>query len=647
MRMLNTRDDETVSLILKKGFDPFLIERIQPRGNISFKDPEYVRTGTGYEACLHIYDFPGSLDIHWLSKVCNINGVITAIDTATDDATEVKKNLNKSMKEQKSRLWNTNEDSDAMDANQRYKELKLAYEDVANLGEIMKLVKIRVFVAAPTLEALEERIGEVQTTLHSDDFDCAVYLNENQPEWESIYESYKKQDELHPQNARYGQPLVSASLAAGNPFHFSSLNDAFGQYFGSTPCGGTVNFYIFTKTKKRTSYNALVLGSMGSGKSTILKKIAESCFMRNDFVRTFDPSGEWHFMTLQLGGKSINLDGSDGIINIFDILRTDESESLSYVRHISKLSVIYQMLSGSTDNQESITFENTVRDMYVETGVFPADGDLSKTRVTGLSPEKYFTCSDYVAFLEKKIATYSINKNSIRAELDKLELIRLDKIRKNFDQIIKNYSYILDGHTSIPNIMDVQFVCFVIKNVLNLKSNICDVILFNALSMCWDNCTRNGLIMKNLYEEGKIREEDIVHFLVEFDELHKLINAHKTTAIKQLTDMQREMRKYFGSLVLATQSVREMVPKGSEGGDGAKLINDLFDLSIYKFIGRQDANTMTELTHAFSGSLTKSELDRIPKLEQGQFILCMSGDMNLEFHVYADEEELNLFRGGA
>ncbi|WP_222864770.1 hypothetical protein, partial [Serratia marcescens] len=174
------------------------------------------------------------------------------------------------------------------------------------------------------------------------------------------------------------------------------------------------------------------------------------------------------------------------------------------------------------------------------------------------------TISDYVQFLDKKIENMKISSNVTKAQLDGLELVRLDNIRRNFRRVKNNFGSILDGHTTIPNIMDQQFVCFNIRNVLNLADNIADVILFNTLSLNWDNCTRNGMIMKNLYEEKKIAEDDIVHFLVEYDELHKLINAKKTVAIKQLTDMQREMRKYFGGLVLATQSVREMVPKNSK-----------------------------------------------------------------------------------
>lgn len=634
---------EEADVTNKLGYNPFLIERIQPQGGISFKGSDYIRTGTGYETCLHIVDFPGYLDIHWMSKICNIAGVITTIDIGTEDMNKVKININKSIKEQNTRFRTSKQGGDLMDASQRYTELVQTYKEISNLGEVIKLLHIRIFISSPTLDGLEKRSAEIMRTL--DEFKGSVFLNEQKQEWMSLFLPYSEQQKLD--NARYGQPLVSEAVAAGNPFHFSSLNDPTGDYLGSTPCGGTINFYLFTRTKIRTSYNAVVLGSMGSGKSTLLKKLGESSFLRGDFVRTFDPSNEWTYMVDKCGGKVVNLDGTDGIINIFDILKTDESEKVSYIRHISKLTTEYQLLSDCKDTQEIITFEESVRELYLCCGLVNHEDEIDGAkRVTGLPPASYPIITDYVNFLTEKIENMKIAKNSTKAQIDGLELVRLDNIRRNFRRVKNNFGSVLDGHTTIPNIMDEQFVSFNIRNVLNMSGNIADVILFNTLSLCWDNCTRNGMIMKNLYEEKKVSEKDIVHFLIEYDELHKLINAKKTTAIKQLTDMQREMRKYFGGLVLATQSIREMVPKNSKSED-IQLINDLFDLSIYKFIGRQDSNTMGELEDAFGKSLTRSELDRIPKLQQGQFILSMAGDSNLEFKVFADKEELDMFRGGA
>ena len=51
----------------KLGYDPYLYEKIQPQGGICFRDPKFVMTGTGYEACLHIYEFPRQLNDYWMS----------------------------------------------------------------------------------------------------------------------------------------------------------------------------------------------------------------------------------------------------------------------------------------------------------------------------------------------------------------------------------------------------------------------------------------------------------------------------------------------------------------------------------------------------------------------------------------------------
>ena len=51
------------------------------------------RTGTGYESCLHIWEFPGSLNDYWFTNVCaQENGIVT-ISVHTDDQAEIKKNL--------------------------------------------------------------------------------------------------------------------------------------------------------------------------------------------------------------------------------------------------------------------------------------------------------------------------------------------------------------------------------------------------------------------------------------------------------------------------------------------------------------------------------------------------------------------------
>ena len=102
----------------ENDYDPYLLERIQPQGGILFKDPKYITLGSGYEACIHVYEFPHNIDDFWLAKTCNINDTVVTVDVSTDNVIEVKKNINKSMKEQHYRYMEANDFQEQYDARQ-------------------------------------------------------------------------------------------------------------------------------------------------------------------------------------------------------------------------------------------------------------------------------------------------------------------------------------------------------------------------------------------------------------------------------------------------------------------------------------------------------------------------------------------------
>lgn len=626
-----------------KNFDMDTLEFIQPQGGISFSGIDYVRTGTGYETCIQIYNYPTFVDEHWLSSVCYYEGAITVIDIATENTEEAKKNINKSMREQRGRAGTDRNDSGIKDAVNSYADLDYLYEEISRMNCVLKSIIIRIYIKGRTLTELEKKEEQILSKL--DSYKGAIMLNEQYYEFKSMYLPYSQQQKLP--NARIGQPMIDEALAAGDPFHFSFLSDPNGTYLGSTACGGTINFNLFYRNAVRTYYNALILGNMGYGKSTLLKKLVHTSYIRGDFIRFFDVTGEMEHMAEVCGWKQINLDGTDGIFNIFQILKVDEDEGICYSRHISKLEVTYDVLSGGTDRQELITFTQCVKEMYLDMGILPEV--MSKNiNISGLAPTKYPTMSDFIDYIDikldnmKKLAAAS----SVEESLLISEAAKLNNIKKVFINVRDNFGKMLDGHTSIENIMDIPGVVFNIRNIASLPINIACVILFNTLSMCWDNCTRNGIIMKQRFEEGLIREEDIIHFLICLDEAHKVMNPRFTLIIQYLTDMQREMRKLFGGLCLATQSINECIPDEAES-DSMYKVQDLFSFSNYKFVGLQDEALIPKLKKAFGKSLNDAEYERIPKLQRGQFILSMQGDKNIEFNVYASDSELELFRGGA
>ena len=624
--------------------DMNLLNEIKPAGGITFKDVKYITTGSGYEGCIHIYRFPENIDTYWMAKVCNINGTVALVDISTDNMSEVKKNLNKSMKEQAGRRSGARDFAELYDAEKRLDEMKRMYDEINSYNEVIKLVHIRIFLADRSFEALEKKIKNIMDKLETDSgFLTTIYLNESKSEYKSMTRSYKKQKEemFFPK----GQSLTATGIAHGDPFHFSSLDDETGEFLGTTPCGGNVLLDIFQKTSTRLYYNFLAIGEMGSGKSTLLKKQFKSNAIKGNYVRTFDISGEFTILTKTLGGKVIKLDGSEGILNPLEILKAGDDENISFTRHISKVSTFYKFLvGGSVDAEEIAEFEDVLKQLYSSFGLW--SDDRRNIQCTGLPATSYPTFTDYLNFLTESMKEMQEGKYShIEEQVIVNTLLLRDKIRKVIKNIVDTYGSLFDGHTSIDNILDEQIVTFDISTLKELKNEVFDAMIINIISLCWDNCVTNGKLMLNMLREGKIKLWDVTRFLILIDESHRWLNAKKTHALDLVSVYLREARKYFGGIGLASQRAADYVPEGSDS-DAVNKLKNIFELTQYKFVFRQSSNAKKLLYQIFDGELTGTQIEKIPKLEIGQCILLISGDKNIEFKVHLTKDEDMLFSGG-
>ena len=624
--------------------DMNLLNEIKPAGGITFKDVKYITTGSGYEGCIHIYRFPENIDTYWMAKVCNINGTVALVDISTDNMSEVKKNLNKSMKEQAGRRSGARDFAELYDAEKRLDEMKRMYDEINSYNEVIKLVHIRIFLADRSFEALEKKIKNIMDKLETDSgFLTTIYLNESKSEYKSMTRSYKKQKEemFFPK----GQSLTATGIAHGDPFHFSSLDDETGEFLGTTPCGGNVLLDIFQKTSTRLYYNFLAIGEMGSGKSTLLKKQFKSNAIKGNYVRTFDISGEFTILTKTLGGKVIKLDGSEGILNPLEILKAGDNENISFTRHISKVSTFYKFLvGGSVDAEEIAEFEDVLKQLYSSFGLW--SDDRRNIQCTGLPATSYPTFTDYLNFLTESMKEMQEGKYShIEEQVIVNTLLLRDKIRKVIKNIVDTYGSLFDGHTSIDNILDEQIVTFDISTLKELKNEVFDAMIINIISLCWDNCVTNGKLMLNMLREGKIKLWDVTRFLILIDESHRWLNAKKTHALDLVSVYLREARKYFGGIGLASQRAADYVPEGSDS-DAVNKLKNIFELTQYKFVFRQSSNAKKLLYQIFDGELTGTQIEKIPKLEIGQCILLISGDKNIEFKVHLTKDEDMLFSGG-
>ena len=128
------------------------------------------------------------------------------------------------------------------------------------------------------------------------------------------------------------------------------------------------------------------------------------------------------------------------------------------------------------------------------------------------------------------------------------------------------------------------------------------------------------------------------------DESHRWLNANKLYAVDLIGKYLREAPKFFGGIILASQSIRDYAPEGQT--EAVNELKKLFELTQYKFIFHQDSGALPLMDRLLEGVLTSAQRERIPHLGMGENILCVSGNRNIEFKVYLSEKEKALFTGG-
>ncbi|PEJ05036.1 VirB4 family type IV secretion system protein [Bacillus wiedmannii] len=637
-----SKKEKQEELKKKKGYNPYFVARVQPQGGISFKE-SYFQTGDGLGTCVHVFDYPTEVNDFWLEQIMNMPNVITTLDVMSDDRKEVVESINKSMSEQSVRHDTAKDNIDRIDAKNEFQELEALYTDLKQ-GEVMKRIHIRIYVSSRTLDELEKQVKEIMETLESYNFRGAVFLNEQEYEWDALVTSFDTQKNYV--NRRKGKEIPAVSLAGGCPFHYSYLHDPYGTYYGTTKTKGNVIFDIFHKDKQRKSYNGVMIGKPGAGKSTLLKKKAVDYASKGHFIRIFDVVEEFTDTVDELGGKTIALDGSQGQINPLQVYKTAESEEVSFIQHLSKLTTFYRFIAPEAKDDEIKEYENLLRKLYIRKELWN-DKKGAINEITTRKPKEYPIFSDFLTFVRKELYQ-DIESRKHHDNLGESRIHRLELIELNLMNLVEAYAELFDGHSTIEDFKKEQVVSFSLRNISSFKPEVFQAQIFNVLNLLWDEMISNGAPQLRAFNKKQLDFEDVVRYFIIIDEAHHIINTKKESAhaLRFLIKFSREDRKYFAGLLYASHSIRDFVPDGSSQ-EMVDEIKVLFELTQYKFIMQQDNNSLDMLRKVFAGQLSESEIAAIPHLPTGDVILSIGAVKNIHFHVEVTDEELMLFGGGA
>lgn len=627
----------------KKEYNPYFLTEIQPQGGIKF-DEKIIKKGDGYETVISVFDYPNQVQEFWMERLMSIKDVIITVDIGTYNKSKVLKKIESSLNEQESRYYTDKSPISRIKSQNTYNHLTLLASDVTGNNEVVKLINVRYFVSGTTVEQVEEKVKDVISELSSIGYKSSVYVNEQEYEWCSLFNGYSEQERF--KNRRKGKAIPSSTLGAGYPFHYTRLDDPTGTFLGTTFTRGNVIFDLFTKTKKRKYYNAAIVGTMGSGKSTLMKLLVEDNTIQGQTIRILDVVGEFTTLVKALGGKVISLDGKSGIINPLQVLATitddktyEVDNRLSFTTHISKVSMMYKYLSQDCSSVEIMEFEMLLNKFYKAFGI-----DIDKS--TEYAPDKYPIFEDLLKFVRKELYSNE-SKKQIRIDISANRQIVLEKIILTLDSTILNYGSLFNGISDISSdLTNEQLISFELRNLNSFDKRIFNAQIFNILTILWNNSLVQGRKEMSDFNSGKKTISECKKYMILIDEAHKVINSNNELAVDYLTSFEREARKYFGGLIFATQNIRDVAPNNLNNPIFEK-IKTLFELTQYKFIMQQSSNSLKVLKEVFEGQISDNELKKIPYLEQGHCILSIDGLENILFNIEATEEELALFGGGA
>lgn len=628
-----------------------VFEVTKPQGGLSFKNESYNVTGDGASTCLHVIAKPNVFPAFWIDNLVRRKDVFAIVDSIYFEDNDYLHIIENSVEET---IASANKARTQTGRDSLEKEtmiLRELYQEVDSNGERIKNVHIRFYLRERSVEKLQKKVEELLKELGSRGFGATVFLDEQKEEWQSMLLPFDRQLQLP--SRREGLAFPSEALGVGFGYNQTNLSDPSAKYYGFTSSGGTIYWDIFHKTNKRLSYNGILLGDMGSGKSTLLKTIVKDNLQKGNYVRGFDKAGELDKLIREFNGVKINLDGTEGSINILEVFPVSTanptslddltiSPEASFNAHISLLGKKYATYNKEASSNEVTKFTSIARSFYKQKGYL----DHPDKNILEFEANEYPILEDLRDFnLELKEKETEPTDREYMASID-----------LNLSSMVDDFGAVFNRHTTIENLGEQQFVIFDISSLASLGEKAFDIQFFSAMTIIQQNLMTLGRNEKFAFDNKQKHWWDIKRSLIVNDECQNTLNVKKLTALEMYTILMSEGRKFFIGLLNATQKAERFYPSmgnvsDADTANAASKLQEIIGLSQYKIVLKQDETSLPALKKIFGNTFTDAEYNVIPNFYTDQTgsrgILSIAGDQNLQVTFEVTKEEIALFDGGA
>ena len=638
------------------GYDLKFISEVMNDSTIIFHSDYFQMDGV-VGTIISITDYPkNARGQGWFSNFLNTSNTITQIKVGTESRAKIKKKLEDNMNAQNSILNAKYQQEGAKhQAANDYVQNEQDLNALLASDETYKRVYVRILMFDTTLEKLKRRYMEFKEQLTG--FRSRIFSSEMANHMQQFYipaSQVQNRSLLLPDK---GFPMKAYALSGTYWFNQTFLQDPRGGYIGLTYQNGEVMFDpSYNDGNRRLTPYTVIVGGERSGKSSLAKKLSRQLFSRGDTLWVFDKSGEYKNLVDSMHGVHLTLDGSENNINLFEVFGTiiddqtgEIDEKRSFYQHINKIKTYYKTVVPDASIAEINMLGSLLMDFYIEQRMWVKSPEDHPEVIKVIGLDRYPILDDFTNFLRSSTLLEG-------TEYNQEERIRMDSILTNFTLLKDQYGPMVNGETTIPDLLNESVIRFDTSGLSTMGDNIYAAQYFNILSLMNAYVSQNGRRQFKRLENHEFSPETVrtgkgpqpKYFWWLQDEADDIFNAQNTMGVQFGDKMMAQQAKNFFGIIAIFPRLKNLVPDGVQtDSEGTRAMNSFFSRFQNQIVVRLSPQDVEKLAKVTSDQdISDSQREHLSQLSQGEMLLSIVGNQAIFLNSVLSEEERNLFTGG-
>lgn len=353
-----------------------LLNVVTPMG-LSF-EKNRLSIGENIGKAYGIIRYPQKVDVEWLSKLTNIPSTLVSIGFKPVDNGTLINAISRSVVQQRGLADGAKDPLSRQRAEKAAEDGEKIIMQIDREGETVGLMSVEVMPVAREEKEFKKACRRAESVASV--MKCKMRAIPNLQK-----EAFMHLTPTFPNHAKMESILQKvvpfSTFVGGFPFASSGFNDGEGYYFAKDTSGGLVIVDTWKRGGDRTNSNFCVMGNSGVGKSTAIKHILLSEYMKGTRIIVIDPESEYRDLCQNLNGDWINaVGGSKGMINPLQVRPSprddeDEKEELRLYRdegygmndlalHMKNLEIFFSLYIPSLTDMQKAVLKKCLVELY-------------------------------------------------------------------------------------------------------------------------------------------------------------------------------------------------------------------------------------------------------------------------------------------